>query len=219
MKELNCYLKLKDARVEGLGYKVFLPADFDAAKKYPLMLFLHGAGERGDGTTQLDRVLAHGPVKYAHAGTEYPCILIAPQCPENRIWPDLADEVGKLLDNVAGEYPVDLDRVSCTGLSMGGFGTFTMGITFPGRFAALGPICGGGVAWCAPYFGKTPIWAFHGDADSLVSVENSLMMYNSVKTFGGNMELTLVHGCDHDSWTFAYERTRLIEWLIAARRS
>ena len=101
---------------------------------------------------------------------------------------------------------------------LGGYGTWEMAMSYPGFFSALGPICGGGVSWRAGLIGKTPVWAFHGDADQTVPVGNSIEMCERLKASGGRVELTLLHGVGHDSWTFAYERTGLVDWLISQQR-
>ena len=219
MKKQQLFLDMQSNRVKGLGYELFTPDTTEPGKKYPLILFLHGAGERGNGKDELARVEINGVSKYVGTGAwDLPAFVAAPQCPNEYVWPDLTTELGALLDEIQKEYPIDVDRVTVTGLSMGGYGTFSMGIAFPGRFAALAPICGGGISWMAGNIGKTPTWIFHGDADGVVPVANSLMMYDTIRNFGGNVELTLLHGVDHGSWDFAYERTRLIDWLLAAKR-
>ena len=176
------------------------------------MVALHGAGERGD---DFEKITVHGPAKYAARGEEFPAIILAPQCPSDFVWNQLTFELKELIDFIISEYNADENAVSLTGLSMGGYGTWEMGMSYPGFFAALAPICGGGISWRAQLIGKTPVWAIHGDADTVVPVNNSIEMCDKLKSVGGNVELTLLHGVGHNSWEFAYERTCLIDWLLS----
>ena len=181
-------------------------------KKRPLIVALHGAGERGNDT---EKLFIHGLPKYIRAGRKISAVVIAPQCPAGYVWNQLTEELKELIDFVCREYDIDLDRITMTGLSMGGYGTWEMGMSYPGFFAALAPICGGGISWRAQLIGKTPVWAIHGDADTVVPVNNSIEMCDKLKSVGGNVELTLLHGVGHNSWEFAYERTCLIDWLLS----
>ena len=202
-------------RIDSMGYMISLPDGYDDKAKYPMIVALHGAGERG---TDVSLVLVHGVAKYVAAGLKLDAIVVAPQCPTDFTWNLLTAELKELIDNVASEYAVDTDRISLTGLSMGGFGTWEMGICYPGFFSALAPVCGGGMSWRAGLIGKTPVWAFHGDADTVVPPENSYMMVKSLKSRGGNVKLTVFNGVAHNSWEPAYEDTKVIEWLISHRK-
>lgn len=202
-------------RIDYMRYMISLPDSYSDDKKYPLMVALHGAGERGD---DVSLVLVHGVAKYVEAGLKLDAIVIAPQCPDGMVWNALTVELKELIDFVASEYSVDADRISLTGLSMGGFGTWEMGISYPDFFCALAPVCGGGMSWRAGLIGKTPVWAFHGDCDNVVPKENSYMMVDSLKAKGGNVRLTVFHGVSHNSWESAYETTNVIEWLLSQNR-
>ena len=207
--------KFKDKRIESMQYAISLPKSFDG-EKMPMVVCLHGAGERG---TDPEKLFVHGFGRCLGRGEELPALVILPQCPERLIWNHLTEELKELIDHVAAEYDVDTDRISITGLSMGGFGTWEMGMSYPGFFSALAPICGGGTSWRASLIGKTPVWAFHGASDTVVPTGASIDMYTKLKGAGGNVELTLLHNVGHDSWTFACERTTLFSWLISKRRS
>src|SRR6185312_8308672 len=122
-----------------LKYLIYQPADYDKQDKWPLLLFLHGAGERGD---DLELVKKHGPPKLAAEGKDFPFIVVSPQCPKDRWWEPI--ELVALLDDIGSKYKVDADRIYVTGLSMGGFGTWRLAFYAPDRFAAIAPICGGG---------------------------------------------------------------------------
>ncbi|MBQ1260457.1 MAG: phospholipase [Clostridia bacterium] len=202
-------------RIQKLNYLLSLPEDYSEDKKFPLIVFLHGAGERGDNH---ERIKFHGVPKYVSLGKKIPAITLCPQCPDGNVWNQIVFEVKELIDYIVREYSVDEDRISLTGISMGGFGTWEMGMSYPGFFSALAPICGGGICWRAHLIGKTPVWAFHGYEDACVPVRNSIEMCDKLRAHGGNVELTVLQYCQHNSWEWAYERTNLIEWLTEQKR-
>jgi predicted peptidase len=204
----------ENKRIEKFNYLLHIPKDA-SGEGLPLIVALHGAGERGD---DFSKIPVHGLAKYIEAGLDIPAVVIAPQCPENFIWNLLTFELKELIDFIISEYGIDRDRVSITGLSMGGYGTWEMGMSYPGFFAALAPICGGGVSWRVGLIGKTPVWAFHGDCDTVVPPVNSIEMCERLKASGGDVKLTLFHGVDHNSWEPAYEETKVIEFLLSAKR-
>ena len=148
-----------------LDYLLYLPPDYDKQDQWPLVLFLHGAGERGD---DLDLVKKHGPPKLIEAGKSFPAVVVSPQCPRDRFWPVMTMELTALLDDVVAKNKVDVDRVYVTGLSMGGFGTWSLAAYTPDRFAAIIPICGGGEPIAARRLNKLPMWVFHGAKDPVV---------------------------------------------------
>jgi len=196
-----------------LPYWLALPEDYDKTdKKYPLILFLHGAGERG---TSLTPVKVHGVPKLIDLGTKIDAVCVCPQCPCEKVWDNLTSELKELIDHIVSEYRIDTANINCTGLSMGGFGTWMMGVTYPGFFRKLAPVCGGGMAWRAPALKNTPIRAYHGSADGVVSPERSKEMVDAVNRAGGNATLTVFEGVGHNSWVDAYEKCDLIEWLIS----
>ena len=216
MKKITCMYEGSEVN---LGYYVFLPENFDVNKKYPLVLFLHGAGERGDGSeSALPRVAVNALPKFAQEGEEYPFILLCPQCPENIVWNNVVLSLKKLLDGVVEKYNADPDRIYCTGLSMGGFGTWEMGVTYPQFFAAIAPICGGGFSWRAYQLKDVPVWAFHGDADNVVPISYSRTMVDALKAAGGNPRFTVFPGVNHNSWDPAYKTTDVIAWLLEQKR-
>lgn len=201
-------------RVPSFNYFVNVP-ECNEGEKLPLVIFLHGAGERG---CDPEKLFVHGPCKYIRAGRKIPAVVVAPQCPDGFVWNQLTVELKELIDFVCCEYSIDMERVSITGISMGGYGTWEMGMSYPGFFSALGPVCGGGISWRVSVIGKTPVWAIHGDADTVVPPVNSIELCQRLKSAGGEVELTLLHGVGHNSWEFAYERTTLIDWLISKKR-
>jgi predicted peptidase len=200
-----------------LKYLLYLPKGYGGKKdqKWPLMLFLHGAGERGDDTNLVKK---HGPPKLIDQGKEFPFIIVSPQCPLNSWWPEQVDALTALLDEVQAKYAVDPDRVYLTGLSMGGFGSWTLATRYPKRFAAVAPICGGGDRYLASRLRDVPVWAFHGGKDPVVPVQASKDMVEALKKAGGDVQLTIYPEAQHDSWTETYNNPKLYEWFLSHRR-
>lgn len=197
-----------------LGHIIYTPDN--CTKGLPLMVFLHGAGERGD---DLELVNVNAVPKLIKNGSiEVPAIVLCPQCPQNFVWNNLVIKLKALIDSVAKEYDVDLNKISITGISMGGYGTWEMGLTYPEFFCAIAPVCGGGLSWRCNALTKMPIWAHHGDADATVPVSNSLEMVDKVNAMGGHAKLTIYHGVGHNSWDPAYTETVLISWLLQQKR-
>ena len=191
-----------------------MPKDYDQKESWPLLLFLHGVGERGD---NLDRVKFHGPPKLIAAGKEFPFIVVSPQCPGDRWWKP--EDLSALLDEIVGKYKVDKDRIYVTGLSMGGFGTWSLAAFSPDRFAALVPICGGGDPNTAARLAHVPIWVFHGAKDPVVPVKRSEEMVAALKKANGNVKFTVYPEAGHDSWTEAYNNPELYDWLLQQKRA
>lgn len=217
-------LDWKVVRSGEMKYLLYLPPDYksDGGKKWPLMLFLHGSGERG---TDVQRVAIHGPLSLVKQGTNFPFIIVAPQCPEGQLWEN--EPLLQLLDQVEKKYAVDTKRVYLTGLSMGGYGTWALGLSHPECFAALAPICGGGNmidVVLGPRdkpaeFKRLPIWAFHGAKDDVVPVSESERMVAELKKLGvKNVKLTIYPDANHNSWTETYNNPGLYEWLLKQSR-
>ncbi len=196
-------------------YLLYLPEDYkkDPEKKWPLMLFLHGAGERG---SDLNKVKAHGPPKIVEGKKDFPFIVVSPQCPENAWWEPF--QLIALLDEIQAAYRVDPDRVYLTGLSMGGFGTWDLATRYPDRFAAIAPICGGGNPVLARRIRDIPAWVFHGDKDPLVPIARSEEMVEALKRAGADIKFTRYEGVSHDSWTKSYENQELYTWFLSHKR-
>jgi predicted peptidase len=201
-----------------LDYLLSLPRDYDQNREqaWPLILFLHGAGERGD---DVQRVAKHGPPKLIAAGKDIPAIVVSPQCPSNQWWTDHLEALIALLDQTARRYRVDPDRVYVTGLSMGGYGTWSLAGRYPERFAAAVPICGGGTRTGIARAINLPIWAFHGEADPVVPLDETTRLVDALKSRGAkNVKLTTYPGVEHDSWTQTYDDPALWEWMFAQKR-
>jgi len=212
-----------------IKYRWSAPATPEPGKTYPLVLFLHGAGERGnDNIAQIK----HGvmPILEGAEKLKQPCFLIAPQCPSDKSWAPinhqsmrlkeadqpnpLLDAVLALIDDISKKQPVDVKRFYVTGLSMGGFGTWDLLSRVPGRIAAAVPICGGGDPAQAAKFKDVPIHAFHGEADPVVPVRSTKEMISAVEKAGGKPTATYYPGVQHDSWTQTYNNPELLRWLF-----
>ncbi len=203
------------ARKVEIGYLLYLPEGYgEKDRKWPLMLFLHGAGERGD---NLELVKIHGPAKRIEQGKSYPFIVVSPQCPAGQWWTEKTETLMALLDEIESKYAVDPDRIYVTGLSMGGFGTWTLATRHPERFAAIAPICGGGDWYLADRLKNVPVWAFHGAQDSVVPLVLSETMVQAVERAGGNAKLTVYPEANHDSWTATYDNPELYDWFLSHR--
>ncbi len=196
-------------------YLLYLPQDYENTgyKRWPLVLFLHGAGERGN---DLEAVKKNGLPKLVAEGQDFPFIIASPQCPSGRWWS--TDDLNLLLDNLIEQYEVDVDKIYTTGLSMGGFGTWELAARFPDRLAAIAPVCGGGDPLQACRLKDIPTWAFHGAKDVVVFPYQTENMVDALKACGGNVQYTLYAQADHDSWTATYENPKLYEWLLQQKR-
>ena len=210
-------IDVKKENEQSFGYILYLPDHYSEQKKYPMILCLHGAGERGDGDSTLERVNVHGVAHYLNEGVwNIDAIALCPQCPEEQVWNQRIFDLKALVDAVADTYSVDKSRMTVTGLSMGGFGTWEMAMTYPDAFAAFAPICGGGMAWRTPALKGKRIWAFHGNADTVVNISNSIDMVNGARKNGADVRFTIFDGVAHHSWVNAYEDTRVIDFLLEA---
>jgi predicted peptidase len=206
-------------QVLAADYLLSLPEGYgaDVTKRWPLILFLHGAGERG---TNIWLVAKHGPPKIDLAKKEF--IIVSPQCPEGKIWSN--DLLLALLDDIEVKYRVDTKRIYLTGLSMGGFGTWSLGLSHPEKFAAIAPICGGGELITPLLADKTKlaslaIWAFHGAKDPVVPLEESERMVKLLKKYNvSEVKLTVYPEAQHDSWTETYANPELFEWFLKHSR-
>lgn len=199
-----------------LQYLLFLPDSYDPlGKEWPMLLFLHGAGERGN---DLELVKKHGPPKIVAAGADFPFVLVSPQCPRGQFWQN--DPLLALIDEIVSTYRIDETRIYLTGLSMGGYGTWSLAAEAPERFAAIAPICGGGLRIWALTLANMPVWAFHGARDRTVPAEESRRMIEALKSRGNqDVRLTIYPEAEHDSWTETYDNPGLYEWLLSQQRT
>ena len=198
----------------GMNYQIFYP---EHTKDLPLLVYLHGAGERG---VNLPHIFRHGVPKLIKEGLELPAVVLCPQCPAEYVWDNVVERVKGIIDAVAAEFRIEKDRICLTGSSMGGFGTFMMGKTYGGFFSAIAPISGGGMSWRAGNLKNTPLWVIHGKEDSLVPPIYSEMMVEAALRAGAPARLTVLEGKGHnDAIDAAYRSTEVISWLLAQRRT
>ncbi len=212
-------MRFGGATIETQAYEFLLslPDGYeDDDGSWPLVLFLHGSGER-DG--ELSKVAMHGPLRHVREGTRYPFVLVAPQQPQGSWWD--VRSLGALLDHIEATHRIDASRIYVTGLSMGGFGAWNMAETFPDRFAAVAPICGGGTPWriCPAVVSGTQFWAFHGALDQVIPAQRSVEMVEQIFGCGGAAQLTIYADAYHDSWTRTYADAVFWEWMLAQRRT
>lgn len=184
--------------------------------RHPLILFLHGGGERG---TDLDAIQQVGLIPNRIRFSNFPFFILAPQCPLNDWWASFQDSLIDLLDSVITNHPVDSKRIYLTGLSLGGMGTWHLAVRHPHRFAAIVPVCGFGYVWYSspkriPLLKDIPTWVFHGEDDRVVPVEESINMVSRLREAGSNARLTLYPNTGHDAWDQAYSDPELYRWLL-----
>jgi predicted peptidase len=227
--------KLIYTNIDGktLPYRLLKPLNYNPKEKYPLVVFLHGAGERGDDN---DKQLLHGVPEFLTAENrkDNPCFLIAPQCPEGKKWVDVdwsaesetqPKELSEsmrltlgLIDRMQKDFSIDAKRIYVTGLSMGGFGAWDIIARKPDLFAAAVPICGGGDETTASTIAKIPIWAFHGAKDPAVNVSRTRRMIAALKKAGGEPKYTEYPDEGHASWVPAYKEAAMMKWLFAQKK-
>lgn len=217
-----------------LHFRLLRPIQVEPDKKYPIMLYLHGAGERGD-DNKLQLMYLPEWMTRKEWRQKYACYLMAPQLPRGRYWaplrvsqgapnastaaPSEGELVYRAMEALFKELPVDQQRVYLTGLSMGGFGSWALAAAHPERFAAVAPICGGGDPAWAERLKNVPIWAVHGDADKVVPPQRSRDMIAAIKAVGGSARYTELKGVAHDSWTPAYnDPDGILPWIFEQRK-
>lgn len=204
-------------------FPYLLYAHPDAEKEsLPLVIFLHGAGERGGRDAELSRMTVHSlPALLEQTDPAAPgaprCVAVCPMCPHGQYWACRVESVLAFIRRMVEKYHADPDRVSLTGVSMGGYGTWFTAIAAPELFSCIAPVCGGGMPWAAGVL-KMPVRAFHGDVDITVPVSESIDMVNALKAHGNkDAELTVYHDVGHNCWIQAYTPA-LLEWMLAQKR-
>jgi predicted peptidase len=195
-------------------YQIFLPQGYSTNQdRWPLILFLHGGGERG---SDIEKVKVHGPLKMAAQRPDFPFVVVAPQVDTNMIWSTA--RLDALLEEVQERYRVDPDRIYLTGLSMGSYGAWHLAMEFPHRFAALAPISGGATPSGMCALKHLPIWVFHGAKDDIIKLDRSEELVERLKRCNGNVRFTVYPDAGHDAWTRTYEDPGLYTWLLQQRR-
>lgn len=196
------------------AYHIYYPESYtNHEEQWPLILFLHGAGERGN---NLEKVKAQGLPQYLKDKKDFPFVVAYPQCPAYTYWdvPSLNSWLAEVLTKVRA----DISRIYLTGISMGGYGTWHWAAHSPEKFAAIIPICGGGDVNRAKQLIHTPIWAFHGAKDDIVPLSETLDIAEAVEAAGGRVELTIYPDLYHDSWTVTYHNPKIYEWLLKHKK-
>ena len=193
-------------------YLLDLPKDYDEKTGWPLLVFLHGYGQSGD---DLQIVRENGPPKLFGEGKQFPFVLASPQCPTGFYW--RGNVVIGLIDHLIENYSIDPNRIYLTGLSMGGYGTWQISHEYPERFAAVAPVCGGGL-FVSPYFmdrlKNLPVWAFHDKRDDVIPYQESFSMVKGVNAAGGNAKLTTFDEGKHNISEEAYNNEELYDWFL-----
>lgn len=204
----------RDAMANSYQYLIYLPKNYDANsnEKYPVLIFLHGSGERG---SDIERVAIHGPPRLIKEGKDLPFIVISPQLPSEKMWE--TSYLDATLDNALKGLKADKSRIYLTGLSLGGMGTWGWAAAHPEKFAAIAPVCGMSNPMDATKFLKLPVWAFHGAKDDVVPPKGSSFMVDMINDLGGNAKITLYPEANHDSWTATYNNPALYEWFLAQK--
>jgi predicted peptidase len=218
MLERSFIYKANNEEQVDLGYILYLPAEYENTDcSFPLVLFLHGAGERGD---DLEKIKIHGIPRLISEGRTFPFICIAPQCPEGGYWdrPEYVSTLISLVKEMEKEHRVDSNRIYCTGLSMGGLGTLAMAIREPKLFSAIIPVCGGADMENIHKLSELPIWLFHGDRDDVIPLDNSIAIYQDLRLVNEHIFLTVYGDVYHDSWTETYENDDTYDWLLKYKK-
>lgn len=197
------------------NYLLYLPDEYskDTSAKFPLILFLHGSGERG---TDVEKVKANGLPKLIAEGKKFPFIVVSPQAPEDGGWESRT--LFLLLKDLRKRYRIDGDRLYLTGLSMGGFGSWDMAVKYPGLFAAVAPVCGGGDPSKAWQLRHTPLWVFHGAKDNVVNIRSSQEMVDAMKPVNPDVRFTVYPETGHNSWEEAYATDSLYTWMLKHKK-
>lgn len=205
---------MKTIKNAGGKYIIQLPNNYELSNKsWPLLFFLHGAGERGN---DLETLTTHGPPKIAHNGKEFPFLVLSPQCSKGQYWSNQI--LIKLLNDIFIEFRIDKSKVYLSGLSMGGFATWSLAINFPNVFAALMPVCGGGNPMKVVKIKDIPCWVFHGAKDNIVPIERSQEMVDAYQKLGTRVKFTVYPEAEHDSWTTTYQNDKLYAWMLKQKK-
>lgn len=226
------YCIYRDEKNDTLFFRLLFPLHYDSTLKYPMVIFLHGAGERGtDNKSQLNfagQIFTDDEIM-----KNYPAFVLLPQCPEEYRWVEVDWSLEKhkmpeylskpftllmpLVDKIILSYNIDTNRLYLMGLSMGGFGVWDLISRYPGKFSAAVPVCGGGDEEQAEKLVHIPVWAFHGKLDKVVLPSRSVNMISAIKNAGGNPKFTLYPDVGHGSWHNAFSELELFPWLFGQK--
>lgn len=210
----NVVMNKEVLQFKSMQYIISYPKGYTEDKKYPVILFLHGAGSRGN---NIDLLSDNPYFKITDNNPEFPFITIAPLCSANT-WFDMFETLKEFVQKIRTEEYVELKKIYIIGASMGGYATWQLGMSLPECFTAIVPICGGGMYWNAGRLINVPVWAFHGNKDNTVFVEESMKMVDAVNRNGGNARLTIYPENGHDAWSDTYRNSEVFKWLLSCEK-
>ena len=199
---------------QNIQYLMKKPNGFNPKKKYPILLFLHGAGTRGN---DISKLYDNPFFEIIEAHQNLPFVIIAPLCSENT-WFDVFERLQLLVEEIEALPFADCNRIYIMGASMGGYATWQLAMSMPERFAAIVPICGGGMYWNAARLVNVPVWAFHGAKDTTVLLEESVKMVEAVNHSKGKAKLTVYPENSHDAWSDTYRNPEVFDWLLKQKK-
>ena len=201
----------EEFEIDSMRYVIRYPNEFDSKKRYPAILMLHGAGTRG---SDLEKVKGNAFFTLTEEMSDFPFVVFAPQCSKNT-WFDHFETLKTFVKRIAALPFIDPSHLYLTGASMGGYGSWQLAMSIPEYFAAVAPVCGGGMYWNAARLANVPVWAFHGALDKTVLPEESEKMVNAVNKKNGNARLTIYPDIGHHAWTPTFSNPALYEWFLS----
>ena len=199
---------------ENIKYVIRYPDGYEVGKKYPVLFYIHGAGGRGE---NIDVIRNHTFFRVTEKHTDFPFVSIAPQCYADS-WFDIFEQLQSFVKAMIASDFCDPSRVYLMGASIGGYTTWQLAMAHPELFAAIAPICGGGMYWNAGRLKTVPVWAFHGEIDHVVLLRESQIMVDKTNAFGGNAKLTVYENTDHNSWEPTFNNIEVFKWLLSNKK-
>lgn len=207
-------MEYKILQFNKIKYVIRYPNGYDVAKKYPVLIYLHGAGGRGE---DISVIRNHKVFLLTEKHMDLEFITVAPQCYADT-WFDIFEQLQAFIKMIYSSDFCEKERVYLMGASMGGYGTWQMAMSLPELFAAIVPICGGGMYWNTPRLKDVPVWAFHGDSDPVVLPRESEQLVFRVNQCLGKAKLTLYENTEHDAWTATFNNREVFEWLLSNKK-
>ena len=215
MTQIPRHFEGQITRTVQLDYLIYLPPGYDDNAVHPMILYLHGGGETG---SDLEKLKKNGIPYNLENDNHLPFVVVSPQCPADSHWTLQVEALNTLLDDVIKRYRIDEDRIYLTGMSLGGAGTWMLAGVYPERFAAIAPLCSRIVPLPLSRLKNMPIWAFHGEIDEFIPVDEAQRIVDALKAMGGNVKLTVYPGVGHDLWIQTYSNPELYEWFLSHKR-